>query len=324
MIMGRLLPLALRPYIFRELPAWGRLYQWARVDGSYNSNPIWSGAPVRIVRGKTHGYLMEVDLSDDVDRFVYFLGRYYDLDLQLLIDAIVGPGDTLVNVGANMGYVVLHAASRVGPQGRVLAFEPQIRCCQRLRRNLELNGITQVEVHNCALGERDDKLELKMRAGSTIMSTLCTDETDEPEIYERVEVDVRRGDDLVFDRVIGNLMLMVDVEGFELYVLRGLERTIARHRPPIVIEVIPRYLRRAGTSVEEQFAFFRDRDYAGYVIKLRKRDLLPLPGARRSDFVLRPIATPAELHEEADIDMLWLPKEGGRFDPTPHVVTSEG
>jgi len=111
---------------------------------------------------------------------------------------------------------------------------------------------------------------------------------------------------------------MVDVEGFELYVIRGLERTIAQYRPPILIEVVARYLRRAGTSVDERVAFFHDRGYTGYIVSLRKRDLLPLPGSRRSTFMLRPVSTPEELRGE--LDVLWLPKEGCRFDPAPHLL----
>jgi FkbM family methyltransferase len=311
-MITRLIPLICRPYIFHELPAWGRIYHWLGAGGSENTNPIWRSAPLRIARGKKHGYLMELDLSDDLDRSIYFLGRYYDLDLQLLLDALLRPGDTFINVGANAGYVVLHAASRVGEQGRVVAFEPQPVCCDKLRRNLALNGIEHVEMHACALGEREDKLELKMLGGTSIMSTLCIDETDVQVIRDRFEVPVRVGDDLVLGRVIGNLTLMVDVEGFELYVLRGLDRTIGQYRPPILIEVVPRYLLRAGTNVDEQFAYFHDRGYNGYVISLRARRLW-----QRSAFRLRPLSTPENLR--GDMDLLWLPKEGGRFDPAPHA-----
>ena len=132
---------------------------------------------------------MELDLSDDLDRMVYFLGRYYDLDLQLLLDELLRPGDTFINVG----YVVLHAASRVGPRGRVIAFEPQPGCCRKLRRNLGVNGIEHVDLHNCALGEREDKLELKMLGGTSIMSTLCIDDTDVRALRDRIEVQVLRG-----------------------------------------------------------------------------------------------------------------------------------
>jgi FkbM family methyltransferase len=321
-MIARLPPLAFRPYIFHELPAWGRLYRWLGADGSENTNATWRSAPLRIARGKKHGYLMELDLSDDLDRGVYFLGRYYDLDLQLLLDELLRPGDTFINVGANAGYVVLHAASRVGPQGRVVAFEPQPGCCGKLCRNLELNGIEHVKVHACALGEREDKLELKMLGGTSIMSTLCIDETDVRVLRDRIEVPVRVGDDLLSGRVVGDPTLMVDVEGFELYVLRGLDRTIEQYRPPILIEVVPRYLLRAGTNVDEQFAYFHDRGYNGYVIWLRARKLLPLRGGwLRSAFKLRPVSTPEDLR--GAMDLLWLPKEGGRFDPAPHILEPE-
>ena len=79
-----LISLAFRPYIFRELPLWGRIYQWASAGGPENMNPLWRNAPVRVARGKKHGYLMELDLSDDLDRMVYFLGRYYDIHLRRL------------------------------------------------------------------------------------------------------------------------------------------------------------------------------------------------------------------------------------------------
>jgi hypothetical protein len=76
-----------------------------------------------------------------------------------------------------------------------------------------------------------------------------------------------------------------------------------------------------GENVDWQFAFFHDRGYAGYVISLRKRSLWPPPAWRRSTFALRPVATPADLH--GDMDLIWLPKEGGRFDPTSHLLGAQ-
>jgi FkbM family methyltransferase len=213
--------------------------------------------------------------------------------------------------------MTLHAASRVGPGGRVISFEPQPGCLRKLRRNLDLNGIKHVETFNCGLGEREDKLELKVLGGGSIMSSFCLDEKAGSHVRERIEVEVHRGDDLVFDRVVGNLTLKADVEGFEVYVLRGLERTIGRYRPPILIEINPEFLRRAGTSPEEQFAFFHDRDYTGYVVSLRHKDLLRAAGSRQNSFALRPVAAAGELSGENEV--LWLPKEGSHFDPTPHL-----
>jgi FkbM family methyltransferase len=261
---------------------------------------------------------MELDLSDDIDRSVYFLGRYYDLELQLLLDVILRPGDTFVDVGANVGYMTLHAASRVTPSGRVIAFEPQPECCQKLRRNLDLNSIKHVELHNCGLAEQENKLELKVLGGGSIMSSFCLDEEAAASVRARIEVDVHRGDDFVLDHVIGNLTLKADVEGFELYVLRGLEHTISRYRPPVLIEINLSFLLRAGTNADELFAFFHDHGYTGYVVSLRKRGRLTPPGSRRPIFVLRPVPTPQELSGEQEI--LWLPKEGSHFDPVPYLL----
>jgi FkbM family methyltransferase len=271
-----------------------------------------------MIRGKGHGYRMELDLSDDIYRSVYFLGRYYDLELQLLLDALLRPGDTFVDAGANVGYMTLHAASKVAPSGRVIAFEPQLRCCQKLARNLELNSIKHVELENCGLADRENKLELKILGGGSIMSSFCLDEQAATSVRERIEVDVHRGDDFVYDRVVGNLVLKADVEGFELYVLRGLERTIGRYRPPILIEINLSFLLRAGTNADELFAFFHYRGYTGYIVSLRKRGRLAPPGSHRPTFALRPVATPEELSGEQEI--LWLPKEDKHFDPAPHLL----
>jgi FkbM family methyltransferase len=214
--------------------------------------------------------------------------------------------------------MTLHAASKVAPLGRVIAFEPQPQCCRKLRKNLELNDIKHVELHNCGLAERKDKLELKVLGGGSIMSSFCVDETASTSVRERIEVDVHRGDDFVFDRVAGNLTLKADVEGYELYVLRGLENTIARYRPPILVEINPSFLLRAGTKADELFAFFHDRGYTGYWVSLHKRGRLAPPGSHRPTFALRPFSTPKELSGEQEV--LWLPEEQRHFDPAPHLL----
>ena len=79
---------------------------------------------------------MELDLSDDGERGVYFLGRYYDLENQLTLDAVLKSGDTFVDGGANIGMTTLHAAKRVGEAGRVFAFEPQPPCAEKIEKHL--------------------------------------------------------------------------------------------------------------------------------------------------------------------------------------------
>src|SRR5262245_49548095 len=125
-----LIVLAVRPYVRRELPGWGRVY--AAMVGGYRRDWLWAAAKVRTIRGKRHGYAMRLDLSKWADRSAFFLGRWYDLNTQLLMSALLRPGDTVVDVGANRGMFALAASRLVGETGRVVCFEPNPNCFQIL------------------------------------------------------------------------------------------------------------------------------------------------------------------------------------------------
>jgi len=270
------------------------------LDGVDNANPRWRNAPTVATRGKWHGYRMRLDLSDDVDRQTYFLGRNYDREIQLLLDQLLRPGDTFLDVGANIGNTSLHAAARVGPKGRVIAVEPQNDCCQRLRATLAENGIHHVELHQVGLADRAGKQTLKVLGRGTLMSTFAADANfDGPNLRQTLQVEVSTGDALLRDRVLGNLVIKIDVEGYELHALRGLEQTIIHYRPPIITEVEPELLRRSGFSEQDLFGFLQERGYAAQVIGMKRNWL------RQWLLHLRPISQPEQL-DEGDNDVIWL------------------
>ena len=122
---------------------------------------MWQDAPTRLMRGKEHGYKMRLHLADDMDRMTYFLGRNIDSDIQRMLDSILRPGDTFVDVGANVGRTTLHGAARVGPEGRVFSFEPQPECCERIREAIADNNIKHVTLHNVGLSDAPSDLKLK-------------------------------------------------------------------------------------------------------------------------------------------------------------------
>jgi FkbM family methyltransferase len=293
------LPLLFRPYIAREMPGWGKLFPLLGIDGIHNVNPRWRKAPKRTIRGKMHGYRMELDLSDNVERATYFLGRYVDLASQLVLDTLLKPGDTFIDVGANIGMMTLLAASRVGDQGRVLSFEPQPLCCERIRQSLADNGIRHVQIHNVGLADRADELTLRVHVGGRIMASFSIPEGD-PSVGEEIRIPVVRGDDLVRGQVVGDLLIKIDVEGYELHVLRGLEATIEGHRPPIMTEVIPYLLRRSGVDEHQLFSYLRERGYRPFAISEEYRR----PRLRRPRLGLRPFERSEEL--AGTVDVLWL------------------
>jgi len=302
-----------RPYIHRELPGWGKILKFLKIEGVDNTNPQWRDAPVVSDRGKYHGYRVQLNLSDDSDRLTYFLGRYYDLDIQLLLDVVLQPGDTCIDIGANVGNMTLHAAYRVGPKGRVISFEPNPQCYQRICQVIAENHLAHVSVHNIALGEEPGRVTLKVLGGGTIMASLAIDSRVDTWVREEIEVEVVRGDDLIGKNLGEHVLLKADVEGYELYALRGFGRMIEHHRPMILIEVEPRYLKRAGADEYQLFNFVQSRGYKAYAVDLHLRFM------RKPHLRLIPVDKAADLKSlSGDIDLFWLPEEETRFDPAKY------
>jgi FkbM family methyltransferase len=285
------LPFLFRPYLLRELPGWGKLYHGLKIHGVDNTSERWRDAPTRTIRGKDHGYQMTLDLRDDLQRATYFLGRYYDLALQLCYDAVIDPGDTFIDVGANIGMTALHAAHLVGPGGKVIAVEPQAECCDFIRRTLAMNNIKHVELINAGLADKPGVLTLNVIGGGTILSTFAECEI-ETLVREKRNVPVMRGDDLVNEReIVGKLIIKIDVEGFERPVLDGLCGTIQEYRPMVMTEM------NAGR--EGIFEYFSSREYQCFVIDIARRGF-------KWGLDLRPTAS-ADAFDASDA--LWVPKE---------------
>src|SRR3954469_12339763 len=97
------------PYARLELPGWGKVL---RAAGVYRHD-CWDGAPTRVIRGKLHGYTMRLSLESWSERQIYFLGRYYKLDTQSFLMACARPGETVVDVGGNIGMMTLLASRLV-------------------------------------------------------------------------------------------------------------------------------------------------------------------------------------------------------------------
>ena len=119
------------------------------------SIPGLGGPAVKYDGGRSR---IVADLSTPLGLELYRYGDRADPDLDLL-RCLLRPGDVCVDGGANVGLFTLVAAAKVGPTGKVVAFEPSPKTHMALRANVELNGFSWVErreeaLDDCA-GERD-------------------------------------------------------------------------------------------------------------------------------------------------------------------------
>ena len=130
------------------------------------------------------------------------------------------PGDTVIDVGANIGQLTLTAAVAVGPAGKVLAIEPHPEIFGYLCRNVALNGAKNTQTSNNAIGERD---------GCALLSSCRSDDLNAIASANGIEVPMRRLDGM--SNGLENIALLkVDVEGYERFVLLGATLTLTRTR----------------------------------------------------------------------------------------------
>jgi FkbM family methyltransferase len=180
----------------------------------------------------------------------YVATRHWDPVTTRVFKHVVKEGDTVLDLGANLGYYTLLAARLVGTGGRVVAFEPEPRNFRYLVENIHLNNYSQVEAHQMAVSDA---------GGSTV---LYLDEEDSGGHSLRkaagcvagvvsVQVDCVALDDFMAqgDRVD---VVKMDVEGYEPRALRGMQQLVAENaRMVLLIEFFPRLIREAGSSPED-------------------------------------------------------------------------
>ncbi len=178
-------------------------------------------------------------------------GRVHGLDL---FRDYCRPGETAVDVGANIGEVSLLLSRGVGPSGRVYAFEPHPRIYGYLRGNLALNGRANVDARNLAIGAA---------AGAVRMSDGKLDDMNRVE--EAGTLPVRCSTlDLEIPATGAIALLKVDVEGNELRVLEGGPGTIAR-AACINCEMGEAHYRRYGYGMSDLIAYLRARGFETFV-----------------------------------------------------------
>jgi FkbM family methyltransferase len=148
----------------------------------------------------------------------------------------VRPGAVVYDVGANIGFFSLLAARLAGPSGVVEAFEPVPRAAAALRRNVALNALTNVRVHEVAVGARDGSGTLLI-TGQASCSHLA-DRGRHPDTRETAAVRVVALDALVQRGQLPPAdVIKIDVEGSELAVVQGMAELLRRSGPVLVCEL---------------------------------------------------------------------------------------
>ena len=190
--------------------------------------------------------LLNLDIRDSIDREIYFTNRYEEEQIKLLLDNIKKYKITrFVDVGANIGIYALTIAKNI-PNIKIDAFEPHKGAFERMKANIHQNGFSEIiQIHNLALSNENKEgyLLAGTRFGTYQSGGASVSSEGEMKISQV------RGDDLIkyTDDIIA---IKIDVEGFELSVLQGIENLIKNNKVFLQIEIFDEELSETSKFLE--------------------------------------------------------------------------
>jgi FkbM family methyltransferase len=175
------------------------------------------------------GSMIQINVNEHIGNKIWRTG-VYDIALSEAIGRLLRPGDTSIDVGANIGYTVSIMASRVGFQGRVVAFEPHPILFQQLKYNVALfqksSRIAPIEIYNFALSDSTRQEKLVFPEWFALNGGVAHIASSEEAHLQGVLVDTRRLDDVIDCQKID--LFKLDVEGHEYQVLNGAQGLLRR------------------------------------------------------------------------------------------------
>lgn len=186
------------------------------------------------------------------------VGEIFEPEVVETARRFIRKGSTVLDVGSNFGQMAMLFSREVGEDGRVFAFEAQRRVYDILCKNLEANGIANVEPQYRAVFHESGRtfhfpepdFERFEAFGSY---NLPLEATQGPEVTSV------RIDDYTFDRPV--TFMKVDVQGCDLYAMRGAAETIRQHKMPILFEFEQRFQKEYDTTFQSYVDFVAEIDY---------------------------------------------------------------
>ncbi len=185
--------------------------------------------------------------------------QLWDTDLLPIILEHVNPGDTVIDAGAWIGGHTMAYRGKVGDMGFVYAFEPNPKAFECLKLNTA--KWNDVQCFNSALGDKVKQVCFSGMRGWYDSSYLGED-------HKLFVV----GMDALDNYYISPNFIKIDVEGCELKVLNGAEKTIVKHKPVMVIEVNEPALKRQGNTAQELADWILGH---GYEFEFIEKDVKP-------------------------------------------------
>ena len=171
---------------------------------------------------------------------------------------------TVLDIGANFGYLASVWAHSIASTGQTIAFEPNKNLFACVKKTIAANNIKNFDVCNLAVGAHNGNIRLNVSDFSSNTNTLSS-------AIDTYNIDMVTVDDFVSNNKIHTVdLIKIDVDGIELDILKGAKEVLKQHTAIVIIET---------NNDKRIIEFFKLLNYTIYDMKLdlyKDGDVLPL------------------------------------------------
>jgi len=251
--------------------------------------------PRRVVEGNR----MYVNPTNNLNLFL--TGLYEPLETEL-VKTHVGNGDTVLDVGANIGYYTVLCAKLVGNQGKVYAFEPDTANFSWLERNVKMNRFDNVVLVRKAVSNTTGAARLHLsernRGANSLQGSMGS--------RRSIEIEAIRLSEYFDPSETKVDFIKIDVEGSEFAALQGMQTLLRSNANlKIVTEFWPAGLERSGADPEEYLENLLSNGFTIYEINEGRREVSATSTGK--------LLTDYSTEGGAYTNLLCLREDGGAF-----------
>ena len=216
----------------------------------------------------TFGAQMRSTFPNTIHARIYFFG-FWEPSISAYLESRLQSGDTFVDIGANIGYHSLLASHRVGPNGKVFAFEASPSIFALLQENIASNSAHNIIARNVAVTDVCRAISIFSNQERLGESTILEDMADRiGALREAVVAGHPLGELIEPDLLRSARCIKIDVEGAEWLVAKGMRALIPglSNRTEILVEINSDSTRELGGSAEALLGFFMQNGYSVFEI----------------------------------------------------------
>lgn len=181
---------------------------------------------------------------------------------RLFVALLASHKKSVVLAGANLGYYAL-VAGQAETKRAIHAFEPVGKIYERFVANVELNGFKNIVPHHAALSDTDGKIHMAVdNAQSSVVSDAAAFSSKPTETVESVALD-----SLFKTQEEHPDLILLDVEGYELFALNGAQHILEKTAPDVIFEVNRTGLEESGVAVSRIIEKFTKLGYNLFLIR---------------------------------------------------------